>query len=229
MSVTSQYSFFQGFFNGTFVGLNTVSNADQPFSQSPPNSPVLIVHRPNADNVLDLGPLINTDANVGLVAKQLIAAKASLTSGLRVQGVPWIAVPYFIQSPLAHKPFDMLVKVNFDFHVETPWFCSDIDGTISLFLFVFLDTKGHLQAVVDGTWFSFDGGAPLCAGPASDGLKAALPGVKKQVQAMLPPLLAGAAGIKFAKLHFMPGNGTKAAGGFVQNASNDLALGLILA
>ena len=229
MSVTSTYSFIQGFFNGVFIGQNTVSAADQPFSESAPGSGVFTVHRPNGENLVDLGKLINTNANVGMVAKQLISAGASLTSGIRVQAMPWISVPYFIQSPAAHKPFDMLAKVNFDFHIETPWFCSDIDGTISVFLFMFLDGQKHLHVTVDGSWFSFDGGAPFCAGPASDALKAAMPAVRKQVQDLLPQLTSAIANVKFSKPYFLPGNGTKTAGPFVQNASSDASLGLLLA
>ena len=41
--------------------------------------------------------------------------------------------------------------------------------------------------------------------------------------------LAQAAGIKFKTLYFLPGNGTKTPGVFLQNASNDLALGLLVA
>lgn len=229
MSVTSQYSFIQGFFNGIFVGQNTVQPADQPFSESPANGNMFVVHRPNDENLVDLGKLINTDANVGMVAKQLIGAGAALTSGLRVQGTPWIKVPYFKQAPAAHQPSDMLAHVNFDFHIETPWFCSDIDGTISVYLFVFLDSQKHLHIAVDGTWFSFDGGAPFCSGPASDALKSAMPLVRKQVAALLPSLTSAISTLKFAKPYFLPGNGTKAAGPFVQNASSDVALGLLLA
>lgn len=229
MSVTSTYTFLQGYFNGLFVAQNTVSAADQPFTESPPGSVTFVVHRPNGENLVDLGKLINTNANVGMVAKQLISAGASLTSGLRVQGTPWISVPYFLQSPLAHKPFDMLAKVNFDFHIETPGICSDIDGTISVFLFVFLDSQKHLHVTVDGTWFSFDGGWPFCSGPASDALKAAMPAVRKQVQALLPQLTAAVANVKFSNVYFLPGDGKKSAGAFVEDASIDASLGLLLA
>lgn len=226
MSLISQYTFFQGFFTGPFIGVNLVDNTNSPFSQSSCASPILKVSRPNAEIVIDLGSLVNTNANVGLVATQLINAGATLTSGLRVQGVPWIKVPYFPQKPASHNICDMLIKLNFDFHVETPWFCSDIDGTISVFLFVFLDNKKHLKVNVDGTWFSFDGGG-LCAGPAAKAFTAAMPGVKAQIASLLPSLISGISGNKFINLHFLPGNGTQALGGFAQNASIDLALGLL--
>jgi hypothetical protein len=227
MSVTSRYQFIQGFFNGLFVDLNTLSNADQPFSESFDGF-TFTVHRPNGEILVDLGPQINTDANVGLVSKKLTSAGASLTSQIGVQGVPWGAVPYFFQHPLAHQLTDMLIRIHFDFHIETPWYCTDVDGTISIFLFAFLDKAGHLQVNLDGAWFQFDGGGPFCAGTVSNGLNAAMPGVKSAVQGLLPAITKVASGIKFSRLYFLPGNGTKGAAGGVQNATSDLALGLLL-
>jgi len=226
MSIDSQYTFFGGFFNGLFTGNNTKLNADQPFSESF-SGITLTIHRPNAEVPVDLGALIATNANTGLVANKLISAGASLTSGLRVQGVPWLSVPYFLQNLGAHKIMDMLVRVDFDFHIETPWYCSDIDGNISVYLFLFLDAKGHLKGKVDGQWFTFDGGGPFCRGPAQDALMSAVPGVSQQVKPILDQALATAASGKFKQLYFLPGNGTKTPGVSFQNASNDLALGLI--
>ena len=226
MSVTSQYIFLQGLFNGLFDGINTPHNTDQTFSETL-NGPIFTVHRPNAEIIVDLGPQIATNATTGLVATQLVNAGASLTSTIRVQGVFWPLVPYFFQHPAAHKLTDMLVRVDFDFHIETPWYSSDADGTISVYLFLFLDSKHHLQGHVDGTWFAYDGGGPFCTGKISDGLKAALPNVSKQVKPILAQAIAQAAGISFKNLYFLPGNGTKTAGVFLQNASNDLALGLV--
>ena len=228
MSVKSQYFFFGGLFNGPFEIFNTVDATDQKFSETPFAS-FMSFERPNAELTLDLGPQIATNATTGLVASQLINAGASLTSKIRVQGVLWPAVPYFIQHPFAHKLDQMLVRVDFDFHIETPWYCSDADGTISLYLFLFLDSQGHLQGNVDGSWFQYDGGGPFCTGHITAGLNAAMPGVVAQVKPILKKALAQAAGIKFKTLYFLPGNGTKAPGVFQQNASNDLALGLLVA
>jgi hypothetical protein len=225
MPVTSTYTFLQGFFNGLFVD-NTAPSSNDQFSESF-NGIVFKVNRPSGEILVDLGPKINTDANIGLVAKKLISAGASLTSQIGVQGVPWGAVPYFFQHPLAHQLGDMLIRIHFDFHIDTPWYCSDVDGTISIFLFAFLDKAGHLQCVLDGTWFQFDGGGPFCAGAVSKGLSAAMPGVKSSVQGLLPDITKAAAGVKFSRLYFLPGNGSKAAA-VVENATNDLSIGLLL-
>ena len=228
MSVRSQYFFLNGFFNGKFEIINTVDATNQPFSETP-FGPVMSVERPNGELTLDLGPQIATNATIGLVASQLINAGASLTSSIRVQGVLWPSVPYFFQEPLAHKLNQMLVRVDFDFHIETPWYCSDADGTISLYLFLFLDSQGHLQGNVDGAWFQYNGGGPFCTGHITAGLNEAMPSVVAQVKPILKQALTEAAGVKFKTLYFLPGNGTKAPGVSFQNASNDLALGLLLA
>ncbi|MBJ7310554.1 hypothetical protein H7U20_10140 [Rugamonas sp. CCM 8940] len=228
MSVTSTYTFLQGFFNGLFTVHNTAQAADQPFSRTFPNSSTMVLHRPNGEMLVDLGTLINTNENVGLVSKRLMSAGGAMTSELRVQGVQWASVPYFMQSPAAHMPMDMLTKVNFDFHIETPFGCTDVDGTISVFLFLFIDAQKHLQVRVDGTWLHVDGGG-FCHAPAFNALKAAMPGVRQQVADLLPGLMAVTKNLKFNNLYYMPGNGFKAAGIAAQNASVDTAIGLISA
>ena len=228
MSVTSQYTFLNGFFNSVFFVFNTQKPADQAFSESSSsNGLILTVNRPNNEILIDLGPQIATNETTGLVANQLVSAGASLTSKIRVQGVPWVLVPYFLQKPLAHNFFDMLVRVDFDFHIETPWYCSDADGTISVYLFLFIDKNKHLQGSVDGAWFSFNGGGPFCAGKIQDGLSAALPAVISQVKPVLAKAISQASGVPFKTLYYLPGNGIKTPGIFIQDASADLALALI--
>ncbi|WP_229743906.1 hypothetical protein [Aliidongia dinghuensis] len=200
----------------------------QPFSEKSLGS-LLIVDRPDTELTIDLGAQIATNATTGLVANELIDAGASLTSKIRVQGVVWPSVPYFFQNPFAHNISDMLVRVDFDFHIETPWYCSDADGTISVYLFLFLDGERHLQGAVDGTWFSYNGGGPFCTGHITAGLNAAMPNVVSQVGPILQQALSKAAGVPFSNLHYLPGTGVSTPGVFIQNASDDVALGLNLA
>lgn len=227
MSVTSLYIFPQGIFSGFFQGLNTQVAGNQT-AKTDVSGITVTVHRPNGEIALDLGPLIATQATTNLVAQQLANAGASLTSGIRVQGVFWPSVPYFLQNPLAHKIDQMLVRVDFDFHIETPWFCSNADGTISVFIFLFLDKAGKLKGNVDGTWFQYSGGGPFCTGAITSGLKGALPSVVSKVQPILNTALAAAAGATFKALYFMPGNSTNSSLPITfGNASSDLTLGLV--
>jgi len=225
MSETSTYVFLQGFFNGIFTVENTLSN-DPSFGESL-NGSVFTVHRPSGEILINLGPQINTSANVGVIAEKLIAAGATLASQIGVQGVPWGAVPYFFQNPARHQLTDMLIRIHVDFHIQTPWYCSDVDGTIAVFLFAFLDKSGHLQVVLDGLWWNFNGGGPFCVGAVSNGLNAAMPAVRATVLGLLPALAKPAAGIKFSRLYFLPGDGTKVVA-TVENATNDLSIGLLL-
>jgi len=225
MSITSTYAFLQGFFNGIFIDTNAPSNNNQ-FGESLING-VFTVNRPGGEILVNLGPKISTPANNNLVAQKLAALGGSATSSIGVQGVPWGAVPYFFQNPLGHQLSDMLIRIHFDFHIPTPWFCSDVYGTMSIYLFAFLDKAGHLQVVVDGTWFVFNGGGPFCVGAVKSGLLNAIPSVISSVQALLPAITSAAAGIKFSRLYFLPGDGTKATIA-VEDATADLSIGLLL-
>jgi len=229
MSVTSQYTFLMGFFNGLFFVNNTADASDQAFSESG-NGFVWTVHRPNGEILIDLGKEIATSANTNLVATQLKNAGASLTSALFVQGVQWVAVPYFFQNPNRHNWTDMLVEVDINFEIETPWYCSNASGTLSVYLFLFLDSKGHLQGSADGWAYNYSGGGPFCTGAIDNGLNAAGPKFCEQINPVLAKALSTAAGISFKHLYFLPGNGTKTTNPPIQvgDASTDVAMGLLL-
>jgi hypothetical protein len=226
MSVTSQYAFFSGFFSGPFTGFNTPGAAGQPFKETVSGT-VLTVQRPDGEQVFDLGPALASDENTGKVAKKLLAAQAYLTSPIRAQGVRWFDVPYFLQDPLHHKPDDMLVRMDFDFHVPTPWYCSDADGTISLYLFLYCDAKGYLRGHVDGHATHYDGGGPFCTGKITEGLKSAIGNVTDEVNTAIADALQPVAKLRFSRLYLLPGNGTQTSGAILQNASTDAALGLV--
>ncbi|QGZ38935.1 hypothetical protein IP92_05353 [Pseudoduganella flava] len=225
MSVISKYQFMGGLFNGPVVIQNTASN-NEGFKRSLDND-VLTIRRPNAEILVPLGTLLNTPENIGKVSKHLIASHGSLTSGIRVTALPWVAVPYFLQAAGAHMPGDMLIKVSFDFNFDGPWYNGDIDGTISVFLFARLDGSHHLQVTLDGTWFTVQGGL-FGTGIASDMLKAAMPAVKGEVNKLLAVALESTRNIPFATMYMMPGNGVRIPGAFLQDASSDLSLGLLV-
>ncbi|PHV07710.1 hypothetical protein CSQ96_07340 [Janthinobacterium sp. BJB412] len=229
MSVTSTYTFFQGFFNGLCTVHNVAEAGNPGFFKTFPNSSTMVMHhRPDNEHTIDLGKLINTNEHVGLVSKLLMSAKAMMKSDLRVQAVPWMNVPYFLQSAGAHLPTDMLLKVSFDYQIETPIICTDIDGTISVFLFLFIDANKKLQVKLDGVWFTLDGGYPFgCHDAGVAGIKAAMPIVKEKVLSMLPGLLAVTKDVKFSTMYYLPGNGSKTPGIQVDNASVNTGLGLI--
>ncbi len=46
-------------------------------------------------------------------------------------------------TPAGHPASMMLARVYFDFHVPTPWYCSDADGNVAYYLVLYLDASGH--------------------------------------------------------------------------------------
>jgi|HubBroStandDraft_6_1064221.scaffolds.fasta_scaffold57562_1 hypothetical protein len=228
MSVTSEYIFPLGFFNSQTENINIVKAQDQPFSESVVGGLLMTVNRPNAEHLVPLGSAIRAQAT-GLIDDMLAKAGGVRRSPIRVQGVPWLGVPYFIGRPLSHNLSDMLVRVDFDYHVPTPWGCWDVDGVISVYLFIFLN-QGHLQGHFDGAWFSAHAGGPdICFSTVVATLKSKLTSksLADQVNKIIAQAFAASSDIKFSKIYFLPGNGDNSAGTHILDASADLAMGLL--
>jgi len=229
MSLVSKYIFTGP---GLLQGIDTVLNMNstqQGFLEIVSGaSNMLTLLRPNGEITVEFGPQLNTASVLLQIDGQLKAAGASRTSSIRAKMVPWIEVPYFDQTPASHKPLDMLIDVNFDFFIETPWYCSNVNGTISFFLFFALDSKGHLQARADGDWFQYSGGGLICTGAIDSMLTSALNKARTSfVQPLLNKLIAPATGVPFSVIYVMPSNGSRALGVQIQNATLTATLGLV--
>jgi hypothetical protein len=228
MSTLSQYWFQNGFFQGPFELWN------QPYadggwawiSNGGGSGATLAWNRPDNERVIDLGSQLSNPLVLNQV-DGLLSGGASRTSGLKAAGVFWRDVPYYSNNPGAHNDWDMLVRVYFNFHIGTPWYCSDADGNISYYIFFYLDGSGHLQGYVDGWSYHYDGGGPFCTGAINDKLNSAVPGGMPTVQGVLNLELAGLAGSTFSMLYYLPGSGTKSPGDASENADVDVALALL--
>jgi hypothetical protein len=121
----------------------------------------------------------------------------------------------------------MLVRIYFDFHISTPWYCSDADGDISYYLVFYLDGGGNLNAYVDGWSYHYDGGGPFCTGDIDDALNNAVPGGMPTVQNLLNEAIALLANSQYSTLYYLPGSGSQAQGDFNEDADTDVALALL--
>ena len=157
----------------------------------------------------------------------LLSGGANRTSGVMAAGVFWPNVPYYGNNPGAHSNSDMLIRVYFNIHISTPWYCSDADGNISYYLFIYLDNSGHLQGYVDGWSYSYNGGGPFCTGSINSSLNSAVPNGMGTVQTVLDNALALLAGSTFSMLYYLPGSGTKTPGDTSENADLDVAIALL--
>ena len=228
MPVLSQYWFATGFWRGPF----SVYNVAYPLggwawvSNTGSSKATLAWNREDGEHVLSLRPQLDT-AQVHTVIDHALGGQAKRTSGVKVQGVFWPSVPYYSHNPGRHPASMMLVRVYFDFHVDTPWYCSDADGTISFYLAIYLDGNGHVAGYVDGWSFHYDGGGPFCTGAINDALNGAIPGSVGQVNTILQQKLALLSVVRFSMLYFLPGTGTNAGGNHSENADTDLAIAVL--
>ncbi len=230
MPVLSQYWFAEKFFAGPFEGFNEpyplggwawISNSGQ-------SNATLSWNRPDDELVVDLGAELGNPLVTNAIDRLLPHdGSVSRTSGVMAQGVFWPDVPYYNSNPSRHNPGDMLVRMYFDFHISTPWYCSDADGNISYYLVFYLDGNGHLAGYVDGWSFSYEGGWPVCTGGIDDALKKAVAGGMGPVGALLSEALRLFAGGTYSTLYLLPGSGRQAGGDFHENADTDVALGLL--
>jgi hypothetical protein len=228
MPVLSQYWFHNGFFKGPF----DVFNEPYPdggwawISNGSPSAATLAWNRPDGEHALDLAAQLNT-GDVLSTVDSVLGNHASRTSGILVQGVLWPDVPYYGNDPGRHPGSMMLVRVYFDFHVSTPWYCSDADGDIDYYLVLYLDGAGQAQGYVDGWSYHYSGGGPFCTGSINDLLNKAVPGAIPQVQKILDSKLSALDAFTFSTMYFLPGSGTSSAGDHAENADTDLAVAVL--
>lgn len=184
----------------------------------------LVWEREDREILIDLPPLVNA---IGAAAvDRLLGSTASRTSPLKAGWIPWRYVPYHDSSPGRHGDLDLLVRLFFDFHISTPWYCSDANGNISYYIVPYLDGAGRLHAYVDGWSYSYSGGGPFCTGAINDALDSAVPGGVGTVQNLLDSSLAAFGDRRFDLLYLLPGNGARSGVGVV-NVDEHVSLALL--
>ena len=226
MATLTDYWFSDGFFSGPFTGWNQPFGSWAWISHGGNSNATLTWVRQDNESIVDLGAQLNNPLVLNAV-DGVLGGQANRTSGIMAQGRFWPSVPYYGSNPARHSGGDMLVRVYFNFHISTPWYCSDANGDISYYLFFYLDGSGHLHGYVDGWSYNYGGGGPFCTGAINSALNSAIPAGIATVQNLLNTALALYGGSRFSMLYYLPGNGTRSPGGFSGNANTDVALALL--
>jgi len=222
--LTEQFEFPFTTFNGPFFA-TTAHHPDPPnakFGWKSFASLSAVLNRSDSEILVDLGPAV-TKAFLPIINKALgNEQNITLTSGPFAQIALWQQVPYFLSRLLDHPLNTTLLRIDFNLHIHTPWWMSDADANVSFYIFVRLDSGGHLRADVDGAWVIVNGGWP--DGQAiADKLGAIAISEIATVNNALHAEVAQVAGGTFKSIYLIPGNGSKAA--FVQgDASLDTSL-----
>jgi hypothetical protein len=228
MPTLSEYWFQQQLLAGPFDVFNQpypeggwawIANGGQ-------SAATLTWNRPDGETVVDLASQLNTSDILGQI-DHILGGQANRTSGVMAQARFWWQVPYYSQDPGRHGDWDMLVRLYFNFHIGTPWYCSDADGDISYYIVVYLDGGHHLGAYVDGWSYNYSGGGPFCTGGINDALNKAVPGGMSPLQTVLNNKLALLSGLIFSSVYILPGTGTNAPGNSAENADTDAAIAVV--
>ena len=183
----------------------------------------LVWEREDREIVIDLTPQVDTGRIRGLI-DGLLSSGSRRTSGIFAGWIPWKYVPYYRARP-DRNDLDLLVRIFFNFHVDTPWFCTDADGNISYYVRFFLTGGGNLRASVDGWSFDYDGGGPFCTGEISSQLRRGIPGGMATLQREIDNALALFSRFRFDLVYLLPGSGNTTGTGTVDvNRRCSLAL-----
>src|SRR3569623_532523 len=121
----------------------------------------LVWEREDREIAIDLPPLLNAADVLATLDKVLGSARR--TSAVKAGWIPWRHVPGHEKDPGRHGDLDLLIRMFFNFHVSTPWYCSDADGDISYYVVPYLDSNKRLGAFVDFFIYHYDGGGPFCS------------------------------------------------------------------
>src|SRR5215472_18636705 len=92
--------------------------------------------RQDNEDILDLSNLANNPIALRVI-DGLLTGGASRRGPVRTSYVRWDHVHPAVHAadPGRHQPWELLATLNIDFHISTPWYCSDADGTITYYIF----------------------------------------------------------------------------------------------
>jgi len=176
--------------------------------------------REDREVTYDLVSLLNNPLVLNLIDSNL--GEAQRTSDLRIGWVPRRFLPY----GSAGGELDLFLRLSFNFHISTPWYCSDADGHIDYIVVCYLDADGRVGAYVDGWAYSYDGGGPFCTGEISSRLNTAVPGAIGTLQEQLTVFLGLLGRRQFDSLYYLPGSAERSGSGNT-NVNDRVSLALL--
>jgi hypothetical protein len=110
--------------------------------------------RENREVVVKLSRMFNNSQTLSKI-DSLLRNRARRTSDISAGWVPWKFVPYHDKQPNRHDDLDQIIRIIFNFYIDTPTFCLDFNGSISYYIVFNLDSEGRLNGEVDGWAFQF--------------------------------------------------------------------------
>jgi hypothetical protein len=200
--------------------------------------------RPDGEISQNLSAVVNDPAVLNFVDNQFATAPKNAyvlppvrKGPIRTSYKTWgdaLAIPETkMNDPNAHQNWELINTISIDFHCNTYWLLSALNGTITIYVFYFLDATGHPQVRIEGfsdpVWdeqpWRPDYGA---AGQVSAALVQGLVNDQPFLQFMLDNALRNFSGSgAFSDLYVLPGTGVTAGAPLDDDADNNVALCLV--
>ena len=163
----------------------------------------------------DLLNLLNNPIVLNVIDSNL--GEVQRTSDLRIGWSPRKHLPYSSTG----GELDLFLRLSFNFHISTPWYCSDADGHIEYIIACYLDGSGKIGAYVHGWSFDYDGGGPFCNGKISSRLNTAIPVPIGILQEQLNAFLGLLGDRRFDLPYYLPGSAEESGSGTANLGAND--------
>lgn len=135
---------------------------------------------------------------------QKLPSGVSRTSGIQLAWMPWGQVPGPVK-PRATKPHganDPVIRISMRVHVNTPWWCLAVDGSIIYYLFP--DNTGfQFKGLVD-SWDTLTDLISACSSGVNDQLRKAVPTKIPLIQSLVDFRLSQLPNQHFSSFQLLP-------------------------
>ncbi|WP_157659911.1 hypothetical protein [Burkholderia ubonensis] len=200
--------------------------------------------RPDSEIAMNLSAVMNDPAVVAYVDNQLASAPANpqvrppvRRGAIRTSYKTWgeaIAAPEtHVTDQNDHDSSELINTINIDFHCNTDWYMSALDGTITIYVYFYLDEQGKVHSRIEGwsdpVWdeqpWRPDFGA---AGAVSKAIATDLAQDQPILQSFLDNALSTFAGDgSYSNLYTLPGTGATVGVTLNDDADMNVALCLV--
>ena len=126
------------------------------------------------------------------------------TSGIQLAWMPWGITPGPVKSRATkpHSDSDPVIRISIRIHVNTPWWCLAVDG--SVIYYVFPDNTGfHFKGVVD-SWDTLTDLISACSGGVNDQMRKVVPTKIPLIQSLVDFRLSQLPNQHFSSYYLLP-------------------------
>jgi hypothetical protein len=135
---------------------------------------VLVPRQSSTNVVVNLSVDFNNPTVLSLIDQNLPSG-TSRTSGIQLAWMPWNQVPGVVKTRAKkpHSANDPVIRISMRIHVNTPWWCLAVDGSIIYYLFP--DNSEFLLAGLVDSWDTLTDLISACSSSVNNQLQQVVP------------------------------------------------------